>query len=422
MLDRLGLNALSYRPFRAWFGANLSTNASWFIYSAGFGWLVLGLTGSPATVGFAYFISGLPQLLLTLHAGLLTDRFGARRLIAISFAVSGTLLFALGIVALVPGTPLWLVIGLALFAGISQTLGGPGYIAISNDLVPPGIVSSAVSLTFLGFNVGRITGGLLGGILVAAFPAGWALIVAALMQGLPSLVVWRLRTAPVERHAGSSNAMVRPLVEAAMYAARLPSLGVLLLLAIAPGAVGLSYNYLLPVAAKEFGIGGEGLGALLAATGAGGLAAGLGAERLMRSYGHGAMVFVGLATAAGGMIAFGLAPSPLIAIPAMSFVGGGFLLYGAASLSLIQALSPARLRGRLTSLFQLLYWGLMPIGGLIGGAVAQATSARFMMGASGVIIMAAGVLAIMARREIAYLRVGRDGAMRGEVRPADLAA
>ena len=422
MLERLGLNALSYGPFQAWFGANFLTNASWFVYSAGFGWLVLGLTGSPAAVGFAYFISGLPQMFLTLHAGLLTDRFGARRLVAISFAASGSLLFTLGVVALVPGTPLWLVITLAFVAGITQVLGGPGYISIANDLVPPGVVSSAVSLTFLGFNVGRITGGLLGGILVAAFPAGWALIVAALLQGLPSIVVWRLRTAPVDRHGASSRAMFRPLLDAAAYGARSPSLGILLLLAIAPGAVGLSYNYLLPVAAKEFDIGGEGLGALLAATGAGGLLAGIAAERFMRSFGHGMMVFVGLATAAGGMIAFGLAPSPFIAIPAMSLVGGGFLVYGAASLSLVQALSPARLRGRLTSLFQLLYWGLMPIGGLLGGAVAEVTSARFMMGAAGVTILASAILAVLARRELIRLRMDRQGVMRGEARPADLAA
>lgn len=422
MLERLGLNALAYAPFRAWLGANFATNASWFVYSAGFGWLVLGISGSAATVGFAYFISGLPQLLLTLHAGLLTDRFGARRLIAISFAISGSLLFALGVVALVPGTPLWLVIALAFVAGISQVLSGPGYISIANDLVPPGIVSSAVSLTFLGFNVGRITGGLLGGILVAAFPAGWALIVAALLQGLPSIIVWRLRTRPVDHQGVPSRAMVRPLVDAAMYARRSPTLGVLLLLAAAPGAVGLSYNYLLPVAAKEFAIGGQGLGLLLAATGAGGLAAGLGAERLMRSFGHGAMVFIGLATAGAGMIVFGLAPGPAIAIPAMSLVGGGFLVYGAASLTLIQALSPARLRGRLTSLFQLLYWGLMPIGGLIGGAVAEVTSARFMMGLAGVVIVAACSLAVMARREILYLRVDREGGMRGVAEPADAAA
>ena len=325
MLERLGFTALTYGPFRAFFAANLLTNASWFIYSAAFGWLVLEISGSPATVGFAAFISGLPFLLLTLYAGLLTDRFGARPLVAISLALTGSLMFILGIVALIPNTPLAIVIGLAFFSGICQTIGGPGYIAIVSDLVPPRGVSSGVAMTFLGFNLGRITGGMLGGVLVAAFPAGIALMVAALLQGLPSLAVWRIRTAPRESRAGSSTAILGPLLEAARYAMTSPTLAVLIMMSAIPG-LGIAYQFLMPVAAAEFAIGGEGLGLLLGATGLGGLSAGLIGETVMRRFGHGRTVFLGLGTAATGMILFGLAPVPAVAIGAMALVGGGFLI------------------------------------------------------------------------------------------------
>jgi MFS family permease len=424
MLERLGFTALTYGPFRAFFAANFITNASWFVYNAAFGWLVLQLSGgSAATVGFAYFVSGLPFLLLTLHAGLLTDRLGARRLVALSFALTGTMMFILGAVGLVPNAPLWLVIGLAFLSGVTQTLGGPGYIAIVNDLVPPGAVSSGVAMTFLGFNVGRITGGLIGGILIAIWPPGIALIVAALMQGLPSVAIWRIKARPVERHAASvTGALVGPLIEAARYALRSPMLSVLILLAAAPGTVGIAYNFMLPVAAEEFGIGAGGLGVLLAGTGVGGLIAGLIGEGVMRRLGHGRTVYFGLATAALGMVVFGVAPVPAVAVVAMAFVGGGFLLYGAASLSLVQALSPARLRGRLTSVFTLLYWGLMPIGGLLGGAVAEVTSARFAMLAGGAIILACGALALLARRSVLRLRIERDGTMPIEELAAEIAA
>ncbi|MBM4408532.1 MAG: MFS transporter [Chloroflexi bacterium] len=408
MLERLGFTALTYGPFRAFFAANLLTNASWFVYSAAFGWLVLEISGSPATVGFAAFISGLPFLLLTLYAGLLTDRFGARPLVAISFALTGSLMFILGVVALVPNTPLALVILLAFFSGITQTIGGPGYIAIVSDLVPPRSVSSGVAMTFLGFNLGRITGGVLGGVLVAIWPAGIALIVAAMLQGLPSLAVWRIRTPPREPRPDSSRAILGPLVEAARYGLTSPTLAVLILMSAVPG-LGIAYQFLMPVAATEFAIGGEGLGLLLGATGLGGLAAGLIGESVMRRFGHGRTVFIGLATAATGMLAFGLAPVPAVAIASMSLVGGGFLLYGAASLSLIQALSPARLRGRLTSVFTLLYWGLMPVGGMLGGALAEVTSARFTMGAAGVGIATVAVLAMLVRRQILGLHIGSDG-------------
>ena len=422
LLHRIGLHALSYGPFRRFFVANFFTNASWFVYNAAFGWLVLNLTGSAATVGFAYFISGLPFLLLTLHAGLLTDRVGARPLIVWSFVLTGAFMFALGALALVPDVPLPLVIALAFLAGTTQTLGGPAYIAIVNDLVPTSAVSSGVALTFLGFNIGRISGGLLGGILVAVWPTGWALIAAALLQATPALAIWHIKTPkPLDASHGRA-ALFRPLLEAARYAAASPSLSVALPLAVAPGALGLSYNYLLPVAAHEFGIGAEGLGLFLAVTGLGGLTAGLVAEGIMRAIGHGTLVFVGLGTAALGMIVFGLAPVPAVATAAMAFVGAGLLVYGASSLSVVQALAPARLRGRLTSLFTFLYWGMMPVGGLIGGAVAQVTSARFAMSAFGVAILAAGGVALLLRRSLAQLRIDTGETVVGEGASVDGAA
>ena len=413
MLHRIGLYALTYSPFRRFFVANFFTNASWFVYNAAFGWLVLTLTQSAAAVGFAYFISGLPFLLLTLHAGLLTDRFGARSLITWSFVLTGTFMFALGALALVPDAPLWLVLTLSFVAGCFQTLGGPAYIAIVSDLVPASAVSSGVAITFLGFNIGRITGGMLGGILVAVWPTGWALIAAAILQAAPALLIRRIWTPPPEPTTGRA-AMLGPLVEAGRHALQSPNLRVLLPLALAPGALGLSYNYLLPVAADEFGGGAELLGVLLAVTGVGGLVAGLVAEGLMRSIGHGAMVFVGLMAAASGMVVFGLSPTPVIAAASMLLVGGGLLIYGASSLSLIQAMAPPRLRGRLTSLFTLLYWGVMPVGGLIGGAVAEVTSARFAMSAFGATIITCGAIAVLLRRSVARLRIDPEAGQVGD--------
>ena len=419
MLQRIGLHALSYGPFRAFFVANFFTNASWFVYNAAFGWLVLGLTGSPATVGFAYFLSGLPFLLFTLHAGLLTDQFGARPLIAWSFALTGSLMFALGAIALVPDVPLWLVLVLAFAAGTTQTLGGPAYIAVVNDLVPPGVVPSGVSLTFLGFNVGRITGGFLGGLLIAVWPTGWALIAAAALQAFPALAIWRIRTPPPPERPPGRTSLVRPLVEAARYAGTSPWLRILLPLAMAPGALGLSYHYLLPVAAVELGIGAQGLGVLLAVTGAGGLATGLASGGLMRAFGHGAMVFAGLVAAGSGMLIFGLAPATGVAVASMALVGGGLLAFGASSLSLVQALAPKRLRGRLTSLFTLLYWGLMPVGGLIGGAVSELTSARWTMALFGALILVAAGVAMVIRRSIVTLRIDEEGGRVAGMLPVD---
>ena len=413
MLERLGLTALGFGPFRIYFVANFLSNSSMFVFNAAFGWYILKLTDSAAAVGFAFFINGLPWLLLMAHAGLLTDHYGPRRLVAISYAVTGSVMAAMGLLALLPSAPLWLVLGLALLSGATQTLGAPGFISIVSELVPRGAVSSAVALNFLGIGVGRIAGGIIGGILIAAGPAGYALLAAAFLQAAPAIFIWRLRTTPAERSSHGSRSLFRPLIEAGAYGVRNPTLGVILLLSAGPGVLGLSYNFILPVAADELAIGPEGLGMLLAVSGVGALLAGLTAEPLMRRFGHGRTVFLGLAASSIGLTVFGLLPTLLLplAFVAIAFVGGGFLIYSAASLSLVQALSPAPLRGRLTSLFTLLYWGLMPIGGLLGGAAAELTSARLTMAAAGVILLACGVVAALGRRQILALRVERDGTM-----------
>jgi MFS family permease len=147
------------------------------------------------------------------------------------------------------------------------------------------------------------------------------------------------------------------------------------------------------------------------------LVAGLLNEHLQRRLGQGRSIFVGLSSAAGGLIVFGVGVSLAASIVAIAFVGGGFVIYASSSLTLVQALAPPSLRGRLTSVFSLLYWGLMPIGGLLGGIVAQLSSAHMAMLLAGIGLVGLGVLAAALRPQVLTLGVSRDGmSIRGDLR------
>jgi MFS family permease len=413
VLDRLGLPALAFPPFRIFFLANLSSNASWFIFSASLNTYILQLTGSAADVGFASFIYSLPSALFMLHAGILTDRFGAKRLVALSLAAGGVATVGLGYLALI-GTPLGIMLTVAFTMGVLQTLGSPGFISIVNDLVPARAISSAVALTFLGFNFGRIVGGVLAGILLVALSpdlvtaAALTIIVAGFLQALPALPIARIKVTEVGART-TSLSLFRPLVEAARYAVHYPTLGTILLLAIAPGAIGLSYMYMLPVVIRDMGAAPDAVGLLYAAGGAGGLFAGLVAEPLMQRVGHGRAVFAGLTLVASGMIFAGVGATVPLAMLGIGVAQAGFVIYASSSLALVQALSPGRLRGRLTSVFTLLYWGLMPIGALLEGAAAERTNSLVTLIGMGVVMFVAGALALLLRPQIATLRLGRDG-------------
>jgi MFS family permease len=404
---------LVYAPFRIFFTANLLSNASWFIFSAALNTYILQLTHSAAEVGFASFIYSLPGALFMLHAGILTDRFGAKRLVAISLAGSGIATIGLGFLA-IWSTPLTIILALAFGMGILQTLGSPGFISIVNDLVPARAISSAVALTFLGFNFGRIVGGIAAGILLVALSpnvvvaAGFTIVVAGVLQALPALPVARIRVAQSANRT-TSISMFRPLIEAGAYAIRYPTLGVIVLLSIAPGAFGLAYMFMLPVVIRDLGAQPDAVGLLYAGGGAGGLLAGLIAEPLMQRVGHGRAIFVGLAAVSAGMIVAGAGGMVPVAMLGIGVAQAGFVVYASSSLALVQALSPARLRGRLTSLFTLLYWGLMPVGALLEGAAAERTNSLVTLVGIGVLMIVAGTVAFVLRSQIATLRLDRDG-------------
>ncbi len=274
---------------------------------------------------------------------------------------------------------------------MAQTIGAPASVSIVNELVPPPAVSSATALNFLHMNVARIIGGLLGGLLLATTTSAIAFTAAAILFTVPVLIMWQVRT-PKTRPAEDRprGAIVGPLVEAFRYATGHPTLGVLIVLSIAPGAIGLSYIFMLPVAAEELGIGAGGLGILMAASGIGGLIAGLSLESIQRRVGHGKALFGGMVGAAIGLTSFGIAPSVPLAIATLTIVGASFLTFAAANVTLIQALAPPRLRGRLVSLFATLYWGMMPIGALLVGLVAEATTARIAIALCGIGLIIAG--------------------------------
>jgi MFS family permease len=424
-LDRLGLPAFSYGPFRTFFASSLFANVGIFLFMAAYGWFIQTETGSAAMVGLGSAIMGLPWLLLMLHAGMLTDRLGARRLIAGSFLGGGLVMALVALVALLPEPSVPIVIGCAFLMGILMTIGAPGSISIVGDLVPPAAVSSAVGLNFLLINGARIAGGLSAGWLLAdGRSPGWTILVGAVLFAAPGVFIWRLRTSPPMPAARvpGGGALIRPIIEAGGHALRNPTLGTILLLSAGPGLIGLPYNFLLPVAAVELGIGAEGLGLLLVAVGTGGLVAGLAAEHAQRRLGHGRSILLGLASAAGGLIVFGLGPPLPISIVSVAFVGGGFVVYASASLTLVQALAPRSLRGRLTSVFSLLYWGLMPVGGLLGGLSAQAFTARTTMLGAGVGLVVLGLVATSRRPQVLTLAVSRDGLqMRGDLSGTGLA-
>lgn len=416
--ERLGWSALAFPSFRTFFGATLVSNTAAFILSAGINWAALETSGSAAGVAGVGFLFALPFTLLTLHAGLLADWFGGKRMLALSLALTGAAVAGLGILALLAGLP-WAAIAVAaVVIGTLSVLGSPAGMTIAQDLVPPGLLPSAMTLIWITVNFGRIAGGLVAGVTLALYPGGVTLCIAGLMSVGTALAIARLPVAPPARTPIARGALVAPLLEAAGHAFRDPAIALLIALTAVMGTLGLAFNYQLPVAATELGGGANGFGALVAAVGAGGLLAGSVAERLMRRIGQGGVIVLGAAGVVVGLILCGLSPTLPLAILSMGIAGAGFAIYGATTLALIQALGAPAVRGRLTALFSLLYWGLMPLGAILGGIVASNVGALTTLLLFGLGILVALVIVLLLRPELVRMRVDADGRVVGRPAPA----
>jgi len=423
LLDRVGWSALRYPPFQAFLAAMVLSTSANFLFFAALGWYVVEVTGSAAAVGLAFAAYGLPVLLFTAQSGAWTDRYGSKPMVILSIGGMGIASLAVAGVAVLTAPPLWAIVALAFLLGTAQTLGGPGVVAIVNDLVPPPAVSSSVALNFLHMSVSRILGGIFSGVLLTLGPAVVAFTVVGIVGTIPVLLLLRLPPSPVHTERRDRTSVFRAVREALAYGTRFPTVGVLIFLAILPGLVGLSYVFMLPVAADELGIGPQGLGTLLAMSGVGGLLAGLSLERIQRRVGHGRAMYGGLLAAAAAQIAFGIASGIVAASIALAVIGAAILTYAAANVTLISAVSPPRLRGRLVSIFALFYWGMLPVGSALLGFIAESTSAQFAVLVAGVTLGIATLVAIWIRPQVVSLAVGRDGVtVTGDLRGSGMEA
>ena len=334
-------------------------------------WLVLEIShSSPTALGTITLLQFLPVTLLSLPAGVLVDRIGKRRLLIAT--QTAAMAQAAGLAALVAlhGAQLWSVGVLAFVLGTINAINNPTQQAFVPELVPRSLVPDAVVLNSAQFNASRMVGSALGGVVVAAVGVSWTLLINVATFALPiaALLAMRarelLRSEPAAREGGLTE-----LREGLRYALRTPSvLAVVSLLAVI-GTLGFNWQVAAPLIARlVLHRGATGFGLLLTAIAAGSLAAAVAlafarepSERRLAVTGAG----LGIC-----LVAIGLSSSYPLTIALMALAGLAGATFTISANSRLQLLSPGHLRGRIMSIYVLLFSGTTPIGGYVLGLVA----------------------------------------------------
>ncbi len=371
------------------------------------GWLVLELTNSPAAMGLVSALQSVPILVLSAFAGVIADRVDRRRLLTrMQLAAAGVAL-ALAVLTTTGRIEFWHVAVLALLAGTVTAIQTPAYQAIVASLVDRSAIGSAVALNSAQFNLSRIIGPAIAGVAIAAGGLGLAFWGNAFALLLVVAILATLKLAPHAALDRGDASVWANLMDGVRYVRSRRVIAALVLLAGVPALFLLNYLVLLPLFARDvLQIGAAGLGLLSGGIGVGALAGALVLAVLRPSGGSGRMLLGALVVGSAAEVVFAASRIVPLSVAALAVLGACQVLYYATTNTLLQVLVPARLRGRVMSLYILTSWGLVPVGNLLAGTVAERSSPTLALMAGGLVTMAAVVAVALAVPELRRIGAG----------------
>lgn len=358
-------------------------------------WLVLQLSHNSA-LALALFgaVSYGPVLLFGLYAGTVVDRFAHRDVLLLTQVVSlaGALLYAVLTASHNITLPIVMVLAGAL--GVNQALYFPARQATVLEMVGRGELASAVALNSIAFNLARVVGPALGGIVIATLGVAACFSLNAISYLGVMIALLTIRRRPLT--PGPPQSAIQLIVEALRYVTRTPTLAGLFLLLFIAGTFGVNFNLVLPLFTRVvLHANADALGYLFAAQGFGSL---IGAITMTLAGGFlleprrialGALLFAAME------LAFLMIPDFTQAVILLLVIGWSFAVYSIGTNILVQLRAPDRMQGRMVSLYSVLFIGVTPMGNVFAAIVAHELGPAAAVWLGGA-LTAAGGLAVLA--------------------------
>ncbi|MGQ9683766.1 MAG: MFS transporter [Anaerolineae bacterium] len=391
--------ALQHRNYRLWFSGQIVSLAGTWMQSTAQGYLIYDLTRSTAYLGYVSFAAGIPTWLLILYAGVVADRVPRRTLLVITQSAMTLLALALAGLTFLGWVRPWHVLVLAVLLSVANAFDAPARLAIVNDLVDRKDLTNAIALNSTIFNAAVIAGPALGGLVYAHFGPGWCFTFNGLsfLAIITGLLLMRLEPQQPRQRGRSAASDLR---EGLRYVAGHGTIRLIMLLVGIISLFGISYVTLVPAWAVNVLRGDATTNGLLhAARGAGALIGALSIAALGRFRFRGRLLTFGSLAYPVALFGFSLMRQLPLAMGALVLVGLAQILTMNLANSLVQSLSADELRGRVMSIYSLLLFGLMPVGGLLVGSVATVLPEPQVLAiGAGTTLLAALFIAIFAPR------------------------
>ncbi|MSR77403.1 MAG: MFS transporter [Candidatus Omnitrophica bacterium] len=387
------LRAFRYPNYRLFFmGQMISLVGTWMTNTAS-SWLVYRLTGSALLLGAVGFCSQLPAFLLSPLAGLMVDRHNRQRLLILTQILSMLQSFALAILTLKHWITIPWILGLSIFQGLVNAFDMPCRQTFVVEMIEnKKDFGNAIALNSSMFNLARLLGPALGGIIIAAFGEGGCFLIDGFsyLAVIAALLAMTVKAREALKSAAASP--LQQLKEGLKYAVKSTPIRSMMLLIALVSLVGVPYTVLMPIFARTIlGGGPHTLGFLMAASGLGALlgalwlAARKSVKGLSRVIPWAAFVF------GVGLVAFSFSKILWLSLILLVITGCGFMLQMASSNTILQTIVEDDKRGRIMSLFVMAFVGTAPFGSLLAGSLSNKIGAPHTLLAGGLCCAAGAV-------------------------------
>lgn len=391
--------ALWYPNYRRWFtGQVLSLGGSW-MQSVAQGWLVYQMTGSSLALGAITAAGTIPTIFLMLPAGAITDRVSNRRLLMVTQVVMMISALLLAALTWLDVLQVWQIAALALVSGIAQSFDAPARLAITPKLVDDRAdLQNAIAMNSMMFNLARVAGPAIGGLLLASMGAAWCFLINGLSFLAVLIALAGMKLPDDTGKPRSDRRIIAEIGDGLRYVWQQPVVRTLVALVGVTSLFGLSYAVLLPAYATDvLKLDAKGYGLLNAAVGIGALTGSLSVASLSRWKSKGLQLTVGSLAFPLALLCFAATRSYLLALFCLAGAGMSFVIQNATANTIIQLSAPDALRGRVMSVYTLFFFGSTPVGAMFAGAVAQRwnSTAAIVLGASVTLAFALAIVFVV---------------------------
>src|SRR3954469_8198371 len=382
---RKSLALLRAGPFRRYImGSVVSDTGTWMQVMAQ-NWVVSTLTDKAIVLGLVNLAAGLPTLALTMYGGSVADRFDKRKILVYTNAAQIVLALILAVLVMTNVIQIWHVIVLAAFLGMCIAFEMPAISALVPELVRHDQIGAAVALDRSVFPGSRLIGPSIAGWLVSKWGAAAAFFANA--SSFIALIIAIISIPPRKAGTKEEEEQRRTGMMDGFRYIKSDRIMVLMipLIALTTVFVFPVISVMLPLYVRNIlHLGADKLGLLMAVSGSGSLAGSLGFLTVAREHRFRLMTANAIAVASA-LFCMSRSSSFLITAAAMGFLAIGLSMSFALANTIVQERAPAPLRGRISAVFGLSFFGLMPIAGILVPGLCDLVGMRPVLSAAAVV-------------------------------------